>query len=130
MPTPEQANLRQNIIIAESDLPLVHSPKIIGVYLDTFFSFNNHCVQVANRVSKRNNILKPLLGTNCGQQNQTLLMTYKALGTDAEPVWITNASESTIDKIQRALIIITGSHKLLSIDHIHNVTELLQVKNP
>ena len=79
-PDPAQANTRPKIKIADSELPLVRSPKILGVYLDTFFSFNNHCVQVANRVSKRNNVLKALAGTNLGQQKETLLMTYKALG--------------------------------------------------
>ena len=76
-------------------------PQILGVYLDTLFSFNNHCVQVANRVSKRNNVLKTLAGTNWGQQKETLLMTYKALGRSianyAAPVWSTNAN---IGKIQ------------------------------
>ena len=41
---------------------------------------NAHCVQVANIVSKRNNVLKALAGTNWGQQKETLLLTYKALG--------------------------------------------------
>ena len=66
------------IKIADSELALIRSPKILGVHLDTFFSFNNHCVQVANRVIKRNNVLKVLAGTNWGQQKETLLMT--ALG--------------------------------------------------
>ena len=79
-PDPAQANTRPKIKMADSELPLVRSPKILGVYLDTFFSLNNHYVQVANRVGKRNNVLKALAGTNCGQQKETLLMTYKALG--------------------------------------------------
>ena len=65
--------------ISDAELPLVRNPKLLGVYLDTFFSFNTHCVQVANRVSKRNNVLKALAGTNWGQQKETLLLTYKAL---------------------------------------------------
>ena len=77
-PDQAQANTRPKIKITDSELPLVCSPKILGVYLDTFFSFNNPCVQVANRVSKRNNVLKALVGTNWGQQKETLLMTYKA----------------------------------------------------
>ena len=83
-PEPEKDNMSQlshaKIKIADSELPLVRSHNILGVYLDTFFSFNNHCVQVANRVSKRYNVLKALAGTNWGQQKETLLMTYKALG--------------------------------------------------
>ena len=64
-------------------------------------------------------------------------MTYKALGRSianyTAPVWSTNASESNIGKIQRAqneaLRIITGSHKMSSIDHLHNETKILQVED-
>ena len=136
-PDPSQANTRPKIKIDGSELPLVRSPKIQGVYLDTFFSFNNHCVQVANRVRKINNALKALASTNWGQQKETLLMAYKAFGISianyTAPVWSINASESTIDKIQRAqnesLRIITGSHKMSSIDHLHSDTKMLQVED-
>ena len=64
-------------------------------------------------------------------------MTYKPLGRSianyAAPVWSIHASETTIDKIQRAqneaLRIITGSHKMVSIDHIHSETKMLQVED-
>ena len=64
-------------------------------------------------------------------------MTYKALGRSianyAAPVWSINASETNIGKIQRAqneaLRIITGSHKMSSIDHIHSETKMLQVED-
>ena len=136
-PDPAQANTRPKIKIADSELRLVRSPKLLGAYLNTFFSFNKHCVQVANRVSKINNVLKALAGTNWGQQKDTLLMTYKALGRSianyAALVWSINASETNIGKIQRAyneaLRIITGSHKMSSIDHIHSETKMLQVED-
>ena len=67
-PDSKQANTHPKIKISDAELPLVRNPKLLGVYLDTFFSFNTHCVQVANRVSKRNNVLKALAGTNWGQQ--------------------------------------------------------------
>ena len=105
-PDQVQANTRPKIKIADSKLQLVRRPKLLGMYLDTFFSFNKHCVQVANRVSKSNNVLKALTGTNWGQQKETLLMTYKALGrliaNYTAPVWSITASESNIAKIQRA----------------------------
>ena len=136
-PDPAQANTRQKVKIADSELPLVRSLKILEVYLDTFFSFNKYCVQVVNRVSKRNNVLKALAGPNWGQQKKTLMMTYKALGRSianyAAPVWSINASESNIGKIQRAqneaLRIITGSHKMSSIDHIDSETAMIQVED-
>ena len=136
-PGPAQANTRPKIKISDSELPLVRSPRILGVYLDTFFSYNNHCVQVANRVSKRNNVLKALAGTNWGQHKETLLMTYKALGRSianyAAPVLSTNASESNIGKIQHAqneaLMIITCLHKMSNIDHLHSETKMIQVED-
>ena len=70
----------QKIKIFDIELPLVSNPKLLGVYLDTFFSLNAHCEQVANIVSKRNNVLKALAGTNWGQQKEALLLTYKTLG--------------------------------------------------
>ena len=92
---PMQAKTHLKIKISNAELPLVHNPKLLGVYLDTFFLFNAHCVQVANRVSKRNNVLKALTGTNRGQQKDTLLLIYKALVrlivNYAAPVWSTNA---------------------------------------
>ena len=96
-----------------------------------------YCVQVANRVTKRNNGLKALAGTNWGQQKETLLLTYKALERSivnyAALVWSTNASDTSFGKIQRtqneALRIITGSHKMSSIDHLHSETKILLVED-
>ena len=99
-PDPFQARNHPKIAIADAILPLERTPKILGVLLDTSFAFHHHCEYVANRVSKRNNILKALAGTSWGQQKETLLMTYKAVGrsiADYEtPVWSTNASNTSM----------------------------------
>ena len=39
-PDPKQANTHPKIKISDAKLPLVRNPKLLGVYLDTFFSFN------------------------------------------------------------------------------------------
>ena len=51
-PDPMQANTHPKIKISDAELPLVRNPKLLAVYLDTFFQFNSHCVQVANRYIK------------------------------------------------------------------------------
>ena len=135
-PETKQAKYHPDIKIAGSQLPLNPSPKILGVHLDTSLTFNVHCTQAATRVSNRNNVLKALAGTTWGQQKETILMTYKAIGRSVAnygaPVWSTNASATSIGKIQiaqnEALRIATGSHKMSSIDHLHNETEMLTVK--
>ena len=88
---------------------------------------------MAERVSGRNNILEALAGTSWGQQNETLLMTYKAVGRSiinyATPVWSPNLHDTNYRKIQytqnEALRIATGCHK---IDHLHTEAEMLKVK--
>ena len=140
-PDPAQANTRPKIKIADSEIPLVRSPKLLGVYLDTFFSFNKHCVQVANRVSKRNNVLKALAGTNWGQQKETLLMTYKVLGRSianyAAPVCSINASETNIGKIQRAplatehiIALYNDSHKSFRLPSIWKTSLVIPIPKP
>ena len=107
-PGPKAANTHPKIKISEAELPFVRNPKLLGVHLDTLFSFNAYCVQVVNRVSKRNNVLKALSGTNWGQQKKTLLLTYKALGrsiaNDAAPVWSTSSVDYKND-IQHIIMV-------------------------
>ena len=72
-----------------------------------------------------------------GDNKKTLLFTYKALGRSianyAAPVWSTNASDTSLGNIQRtqneALRIITGSHKMSSIDHLYSETKMLPVED-
>ena len=90
-PDTHQAKTHTSILIEDSRLQLVKCPRILGVYLDPSLSFNKHIQYVAERVLGRNNILKALAGTSWGQQKETLLMTYKAVGRSiinyAAPVW-------------------------------------------
>ena len=98
------------------------------MYLDTFLSFNKHSGYVADRLNSRDNILKALAGIFCGQQKETLLMTYKAVGISiinyASPEY-----KSTRHKLQNeALRIATGCLKMSSVDHLHAETKMLKVR--
>ena len=105
-PETKKAKYHPDIEIAGSQLLLKRSLRILGVHLDTSQTFNVHCTQVATRVSNRNNVLKALAGTTWGKQKETILMTYKAIGRSvanySAPVWGTNASATSIGKIQTA----------------------------
>ena len=135
-PDPHQAKAHPIILIEDSQLPLVQYPKILGVYLDTSLSFNKRSGYVAERVSSRNNILKALAGTSWGQQKETLLMTYKAVGRSiinyAAPVWSTNLRNTNYINIQytqnEALRIATGCHRMSSVDHLHVETKMQNVR--
>ena len=135
-PYTHQAKIHPRIFIDNSHLPLVKYPRILGVYLDPSLSFNKHSQYVAERVSGRNNILKALAGTSWGQQKETLLMTYKAVGRSiinyASPVWSPNLHDTNYRKIHytqnEALRITKGCHKMSSIDHLHTEAEMLKVR--
>ena len=72
-----------------------------------------------------------------GTGKETLLMTYNALGksiaNDETPVWSTNASDSSFKKIQTvqnaALRTANGAHKMASINHLHQESLTLRVKD-
>ena len=105
--------------------------------MDPSISFHKHCNYVSDRIDKRNNMLKALTGSSWGQDKETLLMTYTALGKSianyATPVWSTNASDSSFKKIQTAqnvaLRTATGAHKMTRIDQLHQESLTLRVKD-
>ena len=96
-----------------------------------------HCNYVSDRIDKRNNVLKTLAGSLWGQDKETLLLTYNALGksiaSHAAPAWSTNSSDSSFKKIlpaqNAALRMATGSHKMASIDHLYQEFLTLRVKD-
>ena len=101
--------------------------------MDSSLSFHKHCNYLSDRIDKRNNMLKALAGLSWGQDKETLLLTYNALGKSiagyAAPVWSTNASDSSFKKIQTALRTATWAHKIASIDHLHQESFTLRVKD-
>ena len=73
-PDPAQANTHPKIKIADSEILLVRSPKLLGVYQDTFFSFNKHCVQVqASRYNLLNKLANSKWVTNASTIRTTAL---------------------------------------------------------
>ena len=105
--------------------------------MDPSISLHKHCNYVSDRFDKRNNMLKALAGSSWGQDKETLLRTYNALGKSitsyAALVWSTNASDSSFKKIQTAqnaaLRTATGAHKMASIDHLHQEFLTMRVKD-
>ena len=105
--------------------------------MDPSISFHKHCNYGSDRIDKRYNMMKALAGSSWGQDKETLLLTYNALvksiASYAAPVWSTNASDSSFKKIQTAqnaaLRMATGAHKMASIDHLHQESLTLRVKD-
>ena len=69
-----------DITLEDTQLPLERSPKILGVIMNPFLSFYKHSNYVSDRIDNINNMLKALAGSSWGQEKDTLLLTYNALG--------------------------------------------------
>ena len=129
--------MHPDITLEDTQIPLELSPKILGVIMDPSISFHKHCTYVSDRINKKNNMLKALAGLSWGQDKETLLLTYTALGkfiaSYAAPVWSTNASDASFKKIQTAqnaaLRTASGAPKMASIDHLHQESLTMRVKD-
>ena len=80
-PDKHQFQMHPDITLEDTQLPLERSLKILGVIMDPSLSFHKYCNYVSDRIDKRNNILKALAGSSWGQDKETLLLTYNALGS-------------------------------------------------
>ena len=131
-PDTHQAKSHPKILIEDSQLHLVQCPKILGVHMDISLSFNKHSSHVAERVSSRNNILNALAGTSWGQQKETLLMAYNAVGRSiinyAALVWCTNLRDTNYRSIQYEQNEALRISKMSSVDHLHAEAIVLKVR--
>ena len=92
---PPHRTVSPDITLEDTQLPLEHTPKILGVIMDPSLSFHKHCNYVSDRIDKRNNMQKALAGSSWGQEKETLLLTYNGMGKSiasyAAPTQVTRA---------------------------------------
>ena len=80
-PDTAHANTRQKIKVTDSKPPLVRSPKILGMHLDTFFSFLQSLRTSGQQSHQKKQPLEGIWQAQIGDsKRRTLLMTYKSLG--------------------------------------------------
>jgi hypothetical protein len=136
-PQSSQAKVHPQISMGGTLVPLEQRPKVLGVTHDTMYTFTPHCRIQAAKVRQRNNILKALAGSTWGRDRETLLLTYSAIGRSvaeyAAPIWAPVACDAAWDSLQvaqnEALRIATGCHKKAGIDHLHQESKMLRVRN-
>ena len=134
---PNQSREHSQILINGTTVPLEKQPRILGVTHDTMYTFAAHCRNQAVKVRARNYILKALTGTIWGQQKETIILTYQAIGRSvinfAAPVWAPVINESSWKCLQtaqnEASRIATGCHKMSHSDHLHQKTKILPVNH-
>ena len=103
--------------------------------MDPSLSFHKHCNYVTDRIVKRNNMLKALAGSSWGRTRSVTADNElgKSIASYAVPIWSTGASHSSFNKIQTAqnaaLRTATRDHKMASIDHLHQESLTLKVRD-
>ena len=74
-----QTQLHPQVRIGDAVAPLNRTPKILGVTLDTHFTFCPHARDSVDRPSRALNVMKALAGSSWGFRTKTLVSTYKAI---------------------------------------------------
>ena len=134
-PDPRQARTHPPVAMFNSQLKLEKTQKLLGVTYDTMLTFGQHTANVCKKVARRNNALRALSGLDWGQDKETQLITYRAIGRScmdyASPPWTPIISKTNQQKLQTiqntALRTATGAIRLTSIDHLHNECKMLKV---
>ena len=132
----QEVSMSLPIKIGQHTVPTTKNPKILGVTLDTLYTFNAHSNNTLNKIRKRNSLLKALAGSSRGKDKELLTTTHKAISrsvvNDAAPIWTPALRDTHWSKLQAAqnssLRVITRCTKMTHIDELHRETKLLPVK--
>jgi hypothetical protein len=135
-PDGRQHHIHPQVRIRDTLLPLVKTPRILGVKFDPSLTFHPHAKETAGKTKRRNTVLRALAGTKWGTSKETLEVSFKAVGRSilnyGAPVWSPILSSSGFDLMQAAqnasLRTITGCHRNSAIQHLHHETQLLPVR--
>ena len=111
------------------------NPKILVVTFNPIFHFYTHMDNIVKKTKPRVNILRLLCGTSWGQQNETILGTFKSLlgslFTYAAPICFPNTTQISINKLQvvknSALRIATRCVRMTGIYYLHTEANFLKV---
>jgi hypothetical protein len=138
-PNTREVNSCPPVFIRGVAIPLNKNPKWLGLNMDPMHKCTYHVDN--SSIAKANShlqLLKAISGQDFGDK-ETLLLTYKAymkpaLGY-AGVIWfpVVGPEAGCVKRAQRtqnsAMRVITGNHKMASVDHLLAETELLPVKD-
>ena len=99
-------------------------------------TFGQHIKNTVSKAKSKINILKALAGSTWGQDKETLTLTYKSICRSTleygSPVWGPAISKTNWGKLQnvqnQALRIASGCHLMSDLDHLHQETKVLPIK--
>ena len=135
-PDTKEFKIHPQIFLRNRLVPLENKPKLLGVIFDSLHKFCHHIQASVNNVKPKINILKLLAGTDWGQDQETLVSTYKSIGRSVleygAPIWSPIIKDNQWQKLQvvqnQALRVATGCLKMSNIDHLHQETKVLPLQ--
>ena len=136
-PDTKEAKIHPQVKIKNQIVKLDKEPKILGVYFNTMHTYTSHIKQTATKARKKANVLKALAGTDWGQDQETIINTYKATTRSVleygSPIWAPHIKPSLWEPLQSvqntALRIATGSYNMAAPpDHLHRETKVLPLR--
>jgi len=135
-PDTREVQIHPNVMLDNHLVPLSKTPKLLGVTFDPMLTFSSHVTKAVDSTKKKINIMKSLAGSTWGQDKETLIFTYKAIGRSVleygAPIWSPVIKDNNWRKIQttqnQALRIATGNVKMANQDHLHQESKVLPVK--
>ena len=90
-PDTKEANIHPDVKMDGAKVDLVKTPKLLGVFFDTMYTFSHHIKETVKKSKGKVNALKSLAGSAWGQDKETLLITYKAVVRSTleygAPIW-------------------------------------------
>ena len=136
--TPNNKEVEEDpgIKINGAPIRLEPNPKILGVTFDPMATFSPHIAETVKKAKSKLNILKSLASSSWGQDKETILITYKSICRSvleySNPIWSPSICQTNWDKLQviqnKALRIANGCLTLSGIDHLHQETKVLPIK--
>ena len=131
-----QFNMNLPININGFNVPTIKNPKLLGITFDNGLFFNKHTEQIEKSLRNKNNALKALAGSTWGKEKETLVNTWKAIGSSVmnycSPLWSHMISDTKMQRLQTqqntALRTALGCIKMSKISHLHTESKVLPVK--
>ena len=130
-----RSRLHPQVLIGDVVPPLNRTPIILGVTLDTHFTFGPHARGCVEQASRALNVMKALAGVS-RPKLWSLVATYKAIVRPilnyAAPICFTQVSSTHLDKLEviqnKALKIATGCHQKAAASHLRAKTGFLPLR--